>query len=302
MLRQFVERTMVVGAFAMTVAFGLAASPPAKAADSVPMPHAPRGPDIFARENLFAWCIVPFDSKNRGPKERVEMLQRLGIRRVAYDWRAEHVPQWDEEMDLYAKAGIELVGFWDFNDAALELMKRHKIKTQFWIMMPGNGKDQAERIEAAARHVEGVARKAQQANCSVALYNHGGWSGEPENQIAVIQRLKAKGIDNVGICYNLHHAHHRMKDFPSLLKQMRPYLWCLNLNGMKEGTKILPLGQGDDDLGILKSIVASGYRGPVGILNHRDIDAEEGLKQNIEGLKKLLKQLGNTTAIETYRP
>ena len=25
-------------------------------------------PDIFAAENLVAWCIVPFDAKNAGPK------------------------------------------------------------------------------------------------------------------------------------------------------------------------------------------------------------------------------------------
>lgn len=285
------ESATVSCTFLLTVVLSTVAWWPAAAAEPAAMPHAMRGPSIFARENLVAWCIVPFDSKKRGPQQRVEMLQRLGISRVAYDWRDNHIPQWDEEMDRYAKAGIELVGFWGFNDAALELMKRHKIKTQFWIMMAGQGKQQAEMVESAARQVEAAARKARQADCTVALYNHGGWGGEPENQIAVIELLKTKGIDNVGICYNLHHGHHRMKDFPAMLKKMLPYLWCLNLNGMKPGTMILPLGQGSDDLGILKTIVASGYRGPIGILNHRDIDAEEGLKQNIDGLKKLVEQL-----------
>jgi sugar phosphate isomerase/epimerase len=285
----------------LTVALAVIAWLPAAAANPVPMPHALQGPDIFARENLVAWCIVPFDSQKRGPQQRVEMLQRLGIKRVAYDWRNEHVPQWDEEMDLYGKAGIELVGFWGFSDGALELMKRHKIKTQFWVMLAGKGKDQAEMVETAARQVEGIARKARQADCTVALYNHGGWGGEPENQIAVIELLKSKGIDNVGICYNLHHGHHRMKDFPTMLKKMRSYLWCLNLNGMKQGTMILPIGQGDDDRGILKAIMESGYRGPIGILNHRDIDAEQGLKQNIDGLKSLLRQLGNDAALKTFQ-
>ena len=49
-------------------------------------------PDVFARENLVAWCIVPFDAKKRGPEERSEMLERLGIKRLAYDYRAEHIP------------------------------------------------------------------------------------------------------------------------------------------------------------------------------------------------------------------
>ena len=48
-------------------------------------------------ENLVAWCIVPFDAKNRSPAERAEMVKRLGLRRVAYDWRAKHVPTFEEE-------------------------------------------------------------------------------------------------------------------------------------------------------------------------------------------------------------
>src|SRR5713101_5590888 len=53
---------------------------------------------LFARDNLVAWCIVPFDAKKRGPAERAEMLARLGFKRFAYDWRAEHVATFDAEM------------------------------------------------------------------------------------------------------------------------------------------------------------------------------------------------------------
>ena len=47
--------------------------------------------DSFDKEKLVAWCIVPFDAKNRTPAERVQMLKELGLKRVAYDWRANHV-------------------------------------------------------------------------------------------------------------------------------------------------------------------------------------------------------------------
>ena len=33
---------------------------------------------IFQRDQLVAWCIVPFDGKKRGPVERAEMLARIG--------------------------------------------------------------------------------------------------------------------------------------------------------------------------------------------------------------------------------
>ena len=31
--------------------------------------------DVLRRENLVAWCIVPFDAKKRGPAERAAMLK-----------------------------------------------------------------------------------------------------------------------------------------------------------------------------------------------------------------------------------
>jgi hypothetical protein len=43
------------------------------------------------RKNLVPWCIVPFDAKKRTPEERAKMLVRLGFKRSAYDWRAQHV-------------------------------------------------------------------------------------------------------------------------------------------------------------------------------------------------------------------
>src|SRR4051794_39780623 len=67
---------------------------------------------LFAQDNLVAWCIVPFDSKKRGPAERAEMLERLGFSKFAYDYRAEHVPTFDAEMEALKKRGIELTAWW----------------------------------------------------------------------------------------------------------------------------------------------------------------------------------------------
>src|SRR5687768_5938683 len=53
---------------------------------------------IFAKDNLVAWCIVPFDSQKRSPEQRSAMLEKLGLKRLAYDWRAEHIPMFDAEI------------------------------------------------------------------------------------------------------------------------------------------------------------------------------------------------------------
>src|SRR5438445_9412016 len=103
----------------------------------------PAKPDtaLFARDNLIAWCIVPFDAKKRGPEERAAMLQRLGFKHFAYDWRAEHMPTFAAELDALKRHGIRLDAFWfpaQLNQEAraiLDVLKRHRIKTQLWITM-----------------------------------------------------------------------------------------------------------------------------------------------------------------------
>src|SRR5580765_6497736 len=90
---------------------------------------------LFAQDNLVAWCIVPFDTKKRGPEERAEMLQRLGFKHFAYDYRAEHIPTFDAEIAALKKRGIELTAWWfpqTLNAEAkqiLDVLKRHGIKT-----------------------------------------------------------------------------------------------------------------------------------------------------------------------------
>jgi sugar phosphate isomerase/epimerase len=270
-----------------------------------PAPAAQRrdlGPRLLAPENLVAWCIVPFDAKRRSPEERAEMLKRLGFKRFAYDWREEHLPTLDRELDALQKNGISLDAFWlpagpepekeRHISLALDRCRRRGIKTQFWVMaaVPEQGNDQEKRVELAARPLKYVAAEADKLGCKVALYNHGGWFGEPENQIAIIERLK---MPNVGIVYNFHHGHEHMDRFPELIRKMKPHLLTLNINGMrKDGPKILPVGQGDRELEMLRAVVDSGYRGPIGVLGHREeLDAEEALRLNLEGIKTLRSKL-----------
>ena len=50
------------------------------------------------------------------------------------------------------------------------------------------------------------------------------------------------------------------------------------------------------DLGLLRIIRDSGWRGPIGILNHTDEDAEARLRDNLEGLNWLVPQLDGKPA------
>jgi sugar phosphate isomerase/epimerase len=271
--------------------------------------------NIFARSNLVAWCIVPFDVKERGPVERARMLNKLGITRLAYDWREKHIPTFDAELEALKKHNIHLQSFWLMSGPSpendknlkiiLDLLKRHRVKTQIWLMVVGieglDGLSQQEKITAHAGPVGYIARQAAAIGCSVGLYNHGGWYGEPENQLAIIDHLN---MPNLGMVYNFHHAETHIERFPEFFPKIQPHLLALNLSGLKKGNpvKVVPIGQGDAEQSMMQIVRRSKYRGPVGIINEDTApDAQAGLTINIEGLKKILSQWGDTATLMTYR-
>src|SRR5882762_11799855 len=95
--------------------------------------------DIFDRDNLVAWCIVPFDAKKRTPRQRADMLEKLGIHRFAYDWRAEHLPTFETELNELKRHNIELTALWfpaELNGDARTLLneiKKHNLHPQLWV-------------------------------------------------------------------------------------------------------------------------------------------------------------------------
>ncbi|YCM44510.1 hypothetical protein V2O64_00565 [Verrucomicrobiaceae bacterium 227] len=261
----------------------------------LPQVHAEQVPANLQVENLAAWCIVPFDASKRGPAERAQMLDDLGIRHCAYDWREEHVVEFEQEILEYKKHGIEFFAFWGGHEKAYRLFEKYDLHPQIWHMLGGRSEEsQKEKVEAAAQSMVGIAERTAAMGCKLGLYNHGGWGGEPTNMVAVCQKLREKGYNHVGIVYNWHHGHGHIEDWASSLALMQPYLHCLNLNGMnaEEKPKIQPLAQGDHELAMLKEVVESGYKGPIGILDHQGhLDAKENLQDNLNGLEWLKKEL-----------
>ena len=273
-------------------------SPVGHAAETVDV--AAKAKELFRRDNLVAWCIVPFDAKQRGPEERAAMMEKLGLKHFAYDWRPEHVPTFDQEWDALAKHGVALDAFWmkppDL-PKLLESFTTRGLKPSFWVAVgePGE-REQAAKVKLAADGLRPLAEAAAKAGCRVSIYNHGGWGGEPENMVAVCEELK---LPNVGIVYNQHHGHDHLPRFKESLAKMLPHLHFINLNGMtaegdKKGKKILVIGQGDLDVDLAKTICESGYRGPIGILNHTSHDAEARLLDNLEGLDWVVGELTGT--------
>ena len=160
--------------------------------------QADRAKALFAPDNLVAWCVVPFDAKKRTPPQRVKMLQDAGVRKLAWDWRDEHLATMDDEFALLKNSSIELTAVWfpaslsGPGEKILQAAAKHGHKPQLWVSLgdPAPGKPQPDKVKAAANTLAPIVVAGNKQGCKVALYNHGGWFGEPENQLQIIATLK----------------------------------------------------------------------------------------------------------------
>lgn len=256
--------------------------------------------DVFQKNNLTAWCIVPFDNQHRNPEQRMEMLNELGFQQYVYDWRVEHLQSFETEIKEAQSHQIKMEGVWlwvdsksaklsDDNLKIIDLVAKNKLKTTFWVGFNNNffaGLSHSDKVKHGADFLIYLQKEIAKTGGKIALYNHGDWFGEPENQIEII---KKSGLKDVGIVYSFHHGHHQINRFHSMLMNMLPYLVAINLNGMDiSKSQILDLGAGKYEDEMLQMIAKSGFKGRIGLIGHRDQeDVAEVLKKNMEGLEKL---------------
>ena len=77
-----------------------------------------------------------------------------------------------------------------------------RIKTQLWVLLDlGAEKRARSKRDGSTRRspsYKPLAEEADKIGCTLAFYNHGGWFGEPENQIAIIERLERRGSRTSG--------------------------------------------------------------------------------------------------------
>jgi hypothetical protein len=264
--------------------------------------------DNFKQSKLVAWCIVPYDSEHRTPVDRLKMLDEIGLKHYAYDWRHEHLETFDQEIKLVKKSAISLDAVWIWIDERndkigqlsadnlklIQILKDNDFKTVFWIGFNENffeNLKHSERVKKGSEMIQYISEVIG-TNSKIALYGHGEneWFGEPENEIEIIKESQLK---EVKIVYSFHHAHLQINRFPSMLKTMLPYLEAINLNGLDmEKGKILTIGKGKYERELIKMIQTSGYKGKIGILGHDpDRDVKLVLQENLLGLQNILNSI-----------
>ncbi len=260
-------------------------------------------------DGLYAWCIVPFDLLNRSPKDRIDMLVDLGFTEYAYDWREKHIDEMATEWRLANESNIKIRSVWmwldpdkdtvghlsHMNDTLLHILKQEQLQTEIWLGFKSNffdSNNDQKNMQRATDMITYIAARADSIDCKIGLYNHADWFGDPRNQIQVIKALPQYDI---GIIYNFHHSYNQVELIPTLIPDMLPYLYAINISGVVKGdSDIYDFGTGKHEHDLLKAFLDAGYDGPIGVLGHReDKDVKDMLVQNLQQYFKVKKTLEN---------
>ena len=246
------------------------------------------------------------------------MLRAMGVTKIIWDWRDEHIDTFDAELDALRQNNIELSGIWTPSPMPAfeepEYPSRFgvvatRIKTliteaarrghtpDLWTQIafggpgaPSAPSEHFHRAEVmrAADHLTGLVRLARGHGMCVVLTNHGGWAGEPRTLIDIVTELAQRGLGNVGIGFRLQHAHHLIADLDHHIATMSEHLVAVMLSGADAGAEltgrvILPFGAGSRDRWVTHALLESGWQGQLVVHAVGNDDSEARLLDSLEG-------------------
>jgi sugar phosphate isomerase/epimerase len=270
------------------------------------------------RSAIGASHLIAHDAVPRTALERATMLREIGLSRIVWDWREEHIDSFDAELDALRLAGVQLAGMWtplpmpaleepDYASrfgvvpARLKYLiteaARRGLSPDLWTQIsfgaPGaplalSPELHRSEVQRAADHLMGIARLARGHGMCLMLTNHGGWAGQPQTMIDVVRELEARGLSNVGIGLRLHHAHHLIPDLDRHIATLGDYLAAVMLSGADAGAElsgrvVLPFGAGSRDRWVTHVLMESGWQGQLLVHAVGRDDARARLLDSLEG-------------------
>jgi sugar phosphate isomerase/epimerase len=302
------EHLALAAAWVVTLALSaFAISPPAAEAAQAaaqPVPAGRQGDWPF-----FALCMDTHDAKKRTLAQQAEMLKELGYSGAGHLW----LDKVAERLDTLDAAGLTLYQIYVRLDVApgakppydpklKEVLPLLKGRPTMLALLVSGGKasDQAgdERAVELLREIAGF---AQPFGVKVVLYPHvGDWLEKVDDATRVADKVDRA---NVGVMFNLCHylKTGQEKDIPAVLAKAAPRLMAVSINGSPTGADvragkgvwISPLDEGGFDMaGLLRTLRAVGYKGPVGLQCYGIRgDAREHLARSMAAWRKLLAGL-----------
>ena len=279
----------------------------------VPAPSVIPPSPLWSRDKLFASGINTYGKPLLQTSQRLELLHKLGLNKYTFTYDQNTAASFVAEVTEAKSHGSEIIACLLQIDLAPEsrselfsTIEKLGIKPQLWVIgSKGDPKSDQELNEIITRQallLRPFSEEANRLGCQVGLYNNRGWFGSTKNQLAIIKKLKADKVSNVGIVYNFHNSHGQVRSFSGAWGSIKNEVIALNLSGLRIDDKeqektILPLSAGDQELGLMRFIQESGWSGPVGIIDHRLDQAQDiTLADNMRGLDWLAQEIATPGA------
>jgi len=210
--------------------------------------------ELITISEVSPWCILGFDSVDRTPEQRIAMLKDMGLKKYGFNKGKGDLSKMVEEFKLASENDIEITSIFLWlnakrdsigklslaNQELLSNLSKVEQKPVIWLSFSHNFFEelsQKESVSLSVKMIQFIKSKADELGCKLAIYNHHGWFGNPYNQVEILKELSDPSIT---VVYNFHHAQEYVDDFPNIVKELKPYLSFVNLNGVKkQGPQIL---------------------------------------------------------------
>lgn len=237
----------------------------------------------FGKDNLIPWSIEEGDAKELSPLERLERLESMGYKQYAYENNSKHISAMELEWRLARDKGINIKAVSLHinlknerpnklnyqSEIVFKNLKKVGLQTQIWVGFESVYFENVSKNEALKQSVNMISylsKRAKKLGCKIALYSDKGWLGKPENQLRIINALSD---ENLGVVFNFQHIYGDLDNYRKKLKDLLPYLWCVNLNGVKrKGSKVIVIGKGKKEMDMLEYLLSLKYKGPFGLLGN----------------------------------
>lgn len=262
-----------------------------------PPPPSP----LWHHDNVFLSDLGSAREVGLNHAESIASAQRLGIRRAVFSCSEENTDACEATLIAAKRAGVQLLACWmssELSAAARDryfaLFTTHGLRPHIWFRAKATNKGDVEREAALLRPMIEAARK-HGSTVGISFPQDG--FGKGSLFPPLIAALEQEGLDGIGIVCEFERLSTLSAQLDRIWKHNKTRVTAVTLTGMLRqadgsSTVGLPLAAGDQEMGMMRTILDSGWKGHVGIAGHHEGQSiDTALGNNLGGLDWLAREL-----------